>query len=97
MGYNTYYIATDFTVDGYMALYKEWFKDVISADKVMETPENVSVTMRFSETDAYVFIMNFNSEEKAVSVPFGYEVLSGEFDNCIVAPYGTVILKKANK
>lgn len=89
-----YYIAADLMHDGYMKLYKEWLKDVISADKFIESTENVSITMRYSEDNEYIFIMNFNNEIKYVDLPFKYEVLSGEFNNQNINPYGMVVLKK---
>lgn len=89
-----YYIATDFDTDGYSALYKEWFGSLVSADKIVDTPENVSVTMRYSQNDTYVFVMNFSGEEKQLEMPFKYEVLSGEFGGEMISPYGTVVLKK---
>lgn len=89
-----YYIAADFEMDGYKALYNEWFKDVISADKVVETPDNVSVTFRYSDNNTYAFVMNFNGEARQVKLPFDYEILSGEFEENNIAPYGVVVLKK---
>lgn len=89
-----YYIAADLMSDGYMKLYSEWFKDVISADKVFKTPENVSVTMRFSPDEKYLFVMNFNNKENKIDLPSGYEVMSGNFEEKTLKPYGYVILKK---
>ncbi|MBQ8004471.1 MAG: beta-galactosidase trimerization domain-containing protein, partial [Oscillospiraceae bacterium] len=90
-----YYIACDLETDGYIALYKELLSGVISSDKVIDTPENVSVTMRYSEDAKYVFIMNFNNKEKELQLPFNYELLSGELVNNIIKPYGVVVLKTA--
>lgn len=89
-----YYIATDFMVDGYMKIYSEIVGNVVSKEKIVKTPDNVSVTYRYTDNDCYVFVMNFNNEEKRVELPFEYRVLSGEFDNNVVMPYGCVILKK---
>ena len=89
-----YYIATDLDLDGYMALYSNWFKGVISADKVIASPENVSIMMRYSEDNEYVFVLNFNNEEKHVELPFDYEILTGDFEGQNISAYGTVVLKK---
>jgi len=89
-----YYIATDFKIDGYERLYKEWFKDVLSDDKIIESPENVSITMRYSDENCYVFIMNFNNEVKPLDLPFDFEVLSGDFSDKSIKPYGIIVLKK---
>lgn len=89
-----YYIATDFQIDGYMRLYKEWFKDVITSDKVVDAPENVSITMRYSRNSCYVFVLNFNNEPKQINLSFNYEVLSGAFFDKTVEAYGMVILRK---
>ena len=89
-----YYIATDFELDGYTALYKEWFSGTITPEKMIETPHNVSVTFRYSEDNTYVFVMNFNGESEHVEIPFEYNVLSGEFDGGNISPYGVVVLKK---
>lgn len=92
-----YYIATDFDVDGYMALYKEWFKDIVSADKVVESPENVSVMMRYSDDAQYVFVLNFNNSERQLDIPFEYEVLTGSFEGQKIGAYGAVVLKVCQK
>ena len=89
-----YYIATDLMLDGYIKLYKEWFKDIISSDKVVDTPENVSVTMRYSSEISYIFIMNFNNDVREVNLNFEYEIISGELEDGILKPYGVVILKR---
>ncbi|MBE6594062.1 MAG: beta-galactosidase, partial [Ruminococcaceae bacterium] len=89
-----YYIATDFDLDGYKALYEKILGKVISADKQVESPENVSVTFRYSEDTTYVFVLNFNNAEKQITLPFEYEVLTGRFDGGVLAPYATVVLKK---
>ncbi len=89
-----YYIAADLMVEGYMKLYKEWFGNVITADKVIESPDNVSVTMRYSSDSCYVFVMNFNNKAEKVNLPFDYKILSGEFDDKTIKPYGVVVLKK---
>ena len=78
-----------------MTLYKTWFKDVVSSDKVVQTEDNVSLTMRYSDENTFVFIMNFNNEEKTINLPFDdYEVLSGSFDGTRLEPYGVVVLKR---
>jgi beta-galactosidase GanA len=82
-------------LEGYIKLYKEWFKDVITAEKVFETPENVSVTMRCSSDYNYVFVMNFNNQAKKVNLPIGYEIISGNLKESTIDPYGVVVLKKA--
>ncbi|MBP3369438.1 MAG: beta-galactosidase [Clostridia bacterium] len=92
-----YYIATDFDVDGYIAVYENLLSDIVSPDKIVKSPENVSVTFRYSKNDEYVFVMNFNNETKTLVLPFEYEVLSGEFDGGLLAPYATVVLKKLSK
>ena len=90
-----YYIAADLMPEGYMTLYKEWFKDVVSSDKVVETEDNISVMMRYSAENTYVFIMNFNNEEKTINLSFDdYEVLSGRFDGTHLEPYGVIVLKR---
>jgi beta-galactosidase len=89
-----YYVAADFDVEGYMALYSKIVDGVVSADKIIPAPKNVSVTLRYGENGEYVFVMNFNNCENTVELPFEYEILSGEFDGGRIAPYGTVILKK---
>ena len=89
-----YYIATDFDLDGYMALFSNWFKDIISSDKVISSPDNVSIMMRYSEDNEYVFVLNFNNEEKYVELPFEYEILTGDFEGQRIGAYGTVVLKK---
>ena len=89
-----YYVAADFDVEGYMALYSKIVDGVVSADKIISAPKNVSVTLRYGEDGEYVFVMNFNNCENTVELPFEYEILSGEFDGGRIAPYGTVILKK---
>lgn len=89
-----YYIATDFMIDGYMKIYSEIVGNVVSKENIVKTPDNVSVTYRYTDNDCYVFVMNFNNEEKRVELPFEYRVLTGEFDNNVVMPYGCVVLKK---
>ena len=66
----------------------------ITADKVIESPDNVSVTMRYSSDSCYVFVMNFNNKAEKVNLPFDYKILSGEFDDKTIKPYGVVVLKK---
>lgn len=89
-----YYIAAELTVAGYMELYSKWFKSLIGAEKCVASQENVSITMRYSESDTYIFVMNFNNEEKLVDLPFEFEILSGEFKENTVKPYGIVVLRK---
>ena len=48
----------------------------------------------YAEDAEYVFVLNFNNAEKQIALSFEYEVLSGEFDGGVLAPYATVILKK---
>ncbi len=89
-----YYIATDLMIDGYSKLYHELLKDIIPSEKFIESPENVSITMRYSEDSCYVFILNFNNESKITDLPFDYETICGEFKNETINPYGVVVLKK---
>ncbi len=89
-----YYLATDLDVDGYIALYDKLLSGIVSADKVVASPENVSVTFRYSDDGEYVFVMNFNNEQKQLKLPFKYEILSGDFSDGMLEPYETVILKK---
>ena len=89
-----YYIAADLELEGYKALYKDWFGGIISPDKLVDTPKNVSVTFRYSDDAIYVFVMNFNGEASHVELPFEYEVLSGELGGGNIAPYGVAVLKK---
>ncbi len=89
-----YYIAADLKLDGYKKLFGEWFKDVISAEKWVDTPENVCVTMRYAEDSCYVFVLNFNNERTEIDLPFAYEILAGELTDKTIAPYGVAILKK---
>ena len=89
-----YYVAADFDVKGYADIYNELLKDVLSAEKRVDSPDNVSVTFRYAEDAEYVFVLNFNNAEKQIALPFEYEVLSGEFDGGVLAPYATVVLKK---
>ena len=89
-----YFIATDFDLDGYTAIYENTLKDVISPEKIVSSPQNVSVTFRYSDGGEYVFVLNFNNEEKQLDLPFDYKILSGEFEGGILAPYATVVLKK---
>jgi beta-galactosidase len=89
-----YYIATDLEINGYIDLYKKWFTGVISPDKIVDAPDNVSITFRYSDEATYVFVMNFNGEVSHVELPFEYEILGGDFDGSDVAPYGVVVLKK---
>ena len=93
----SYYVAADFMLDGYMKLYSEIIGSEISKDKVIDTPENVNITYRYSDDGCYMFITNFNNEPKQIKLPFEYSILSGELDQDTVAPYGCVILKKNNK
>ena len=88
-----YYIACDLEPDGYIALYKELLSGVISPDKVVDTPENVSVTMRYSSDARYIFIMNYNDENKEIRLPFDFELLSGNFTDNTLGPYGVAVLK----
>ena len=62
-------------------------------DKVIDSPENVSITMRYSEDCRYIFIMNFNNSQQKVDIPFDYDILSGKFDNGCIEPYAIVVLK----
>jgi len=39
-------------------------------------------------------IMNFNNEEKKVNLLVGYEVISGNYEEGTLKPYGVVVLKK---
>ena len=86
-----YFVGTDLDADGYTSLYKEWFGDVV---KMHEAPANVSITERFNDTDNFVFVLNFNNEEKTLTLDYEYEVLTGEFDGNVIKPYGVVVLKK---
>ena len=92
-----YYVGADFMIDGYMKLYSEIIGSAISKDKVIDSPDNVNITYRYSDDGCYMFIMNFNNEPKQIKLPFEYNILSGELDKDTVAPYGCVILKKNNK
>lgn len=89
-----YYLAADLELEGYIKLFKELFTGVISSDKVVDTAENVSVTMRFREDNTYVFVMNFNNRVEKVYLPFDYEILCGEFEENTLTPYAVVVLKK---
>ena len=91
-----YYVGADFMIDGYMKLYSEIIGSAISKDKVIDSPDNVNITYRYSDDGCYMFIMNFNNEPKQIKMPFEYDILSGELDKDTVAPYGCVILKKNN-
>ncbi len=88
-----YYIACDFEVDGYTALYEHILRGVISPEKIIDTPENVSVTMRYGEDSKYIFVMNFSNEEKLFQSPEGCEIIMGELPGGQLAPYGVVVLK----
>ena len=90
----TYYIAADLMLDGYVELYRNWLTGIVSSEKIIESPENVSVTMRYSKDKNYVFILNFNNEEKQINLEFDYTVLSGCFVEKIINPYGVVVLEK---
>ena len=88
-----YYIATDLMQEGYIRLYDEILKGVVSPEKVVSSPENVSITFRCSDDCRYAFIMNFNNRTENVNLPFDYEVLTGEFADCTLSPYGVAVLK----
>jgi len=88
-----YYIAADLMQDGYIRLYDELLKDVISCEKQVSSPENVSITFRCFDNCRYAFIMNFNNSTEIVNLPFNYEVLTGEFADCTLSPYGVAVLK----
>lgn len=85
-----YYIATDLTLDGYVRLYEEWFGHLFH----INTPENVSIKMRYSTSDTYAFLMNFNNEVKEVNLPFEYEVICGDLSDKKIQPYGVAVCKK---
>ncbi len=91
-----YYIAADFMSDGYQKIYEKILKGVISPGKTVKTPENVSVAMRYEGETCYVFVMNFNNEEKIVDLPFDYELIGGSFDGNAMPPYGCAVLKRKN-
>lgn len=63
-------------------------------DSIIETPDNVSVTMRYDEENEYVFVMNFNNDIRKVNLPFDYEVISGVYENGNLNPYGVAVLRK---
>ena len=89
-----YYIATDFETIGYTKLFDRWFRDVITSEKVVDTPDNVCVTMRYKEDVCYVFVLNFNKTPVEIYLPFEYEILAGEFTGNTISPYGVLVLKK---
>lgn len=89
-----YYIATDFETIGYTKLFDRWFRDVITSEKVVDTPDNVCVTMRYKEDVCYVFVLNFNKTPVEIHLPFEYEILAGEFTGNTISPYGVLVLKK---
>lgn len=88
-----YYVAADLMQDGYITLYDNLLKGVVSPEKVISSPENVSITFRHSDNCHYAFIMNFNNSTEKVNLPFNYEVLTGEFADCTLSPYGVAVLK----
>lgn len=89
-----YYIAADFRIDGYTELFCRWFADVISAEKMVSTPQNVSVTMRYKDDQCYVFVLNFNNAPVEIDLPFAYELLVGDLTDQTIAPFGVAVLKK---
>ncbi len=89
-----YYIAAELDCKGLTALFEEWLTPIISNEKLIKTPENVSVTLRYSENNTYMFIMNFNSDAKEISIPEGFEIISGKIRDNLIEPYAVIILKK---
>lgn len=89
-----YYIATEFDDDGYRKIYSEIVKDSVLENKGIETPYGVNIQMRYHDDGtAYAFIMNFTDEKKWLSLPFDYEILSGELSDGNIGGYGICVLK----
>ena len=88
-----YYVAADFMLDGYIKLYGEIIASAVSKEKIIDSPDNVSITYRYCDDSCYIFIMNFNNEKKELKLSFKYEVLIGAIDNDTVEPYACVVLK----
>ena len=88
-----YYIAADFGVDGYEQIYKNILGDFTLDSNIIEVPENVSVTVRCSEENKYIFIMNFNNKTEKINVKVPYTLLSGELSDGKLEPYGVTVLK----
>ena len=88
-----YYIACDFSVDGYEQIYKNILGEMPKDTDIVESPENVSVTVRYSEDNKYIFIMNFNNNPVNISVKAPYTVIGGELSDGIIEPYGITVLK----
>lgn len=89
-----YYIAADLMQDGYIEFYRQLFNDNSMLCKIIDSPENVNIAMRYSDDSQYVFVMNFNNESKKINLPFDYEMLNGSFDDGVIEPYGVAVLKK---
>ena len=88
-----YYIASDFGIDGYEQIYKNILGEMPKDTDIVEAPENVSVTVRYSEDSKYIFIMNFNNNPVNISVKAPYTVIGGELSDGIMEPYGITVLK----
>ncbi len=89
-----YYIAADFGIDGYEQIYRNILvEDVLSDSDIIETPENVSATVRYSDENKYIFIMNFNNRVEKITVKFPYSVICGDFSDGNIQPYGVVVIK----
>ena len=88
-----YYLACDLDAMGYIELYDKLLGDILGKNKIIRSPENVSITMRYSNDSKYIFIMNFNNEEKKLKLPFEYQKLIGDLSDGILKPYEIVILK----
>ncbi len=88
-----YYIASDFSVDGYEQIYKNILGEMPKDTDIVEAPENVSVTVRYSEDSKYIFVMNFNNNSVSISVKAPYTVIGGELSDGIMEPYGITVLK----
>jgi len=73
-----YYVATRSTEDFYGKLV-----DMVCKEKdvkgVLDTPDGLEATARYSEDKKYLFLLNHTAEEKSATADMDYrDVLSGE-------------------
>ena len=64
---------------------------------MIESPDNVSITMRYDHESCYVFILNFNNSPQKLDLTFKYEILTGDFSEQQIGSYGVVVLRKTDK
>ena len=90
---HVYYVCADMEY----AFYRDFFRRAAAAAQVKApisyVPEGVSVTLRETEREEYLFVQNFSRRQEAVPVDGEWELLYGEPTE-VLAPLASRVLKR---